>query len=633
MCGICGIANLRETEAVEERLVVAMRDALTHRGPDDKGMFLDGRVGLGHRRLSIIDLSSGAQPIHNEDSSCWIVLNGEIYNYRALRKELEQNGYHFYTNSDTEVLLHLYEQDGEAMLSRLNGMFAFCIWDRRKQTLFLARDRLGQKPLYYTKTSTAFLFGSEMKAILCHPSVSREIDFCSLSKYLTYEYVPAPHSMIRHVQKLKPGHALVYHVQSHELFLRKYWDIPICEDAIAYMSEESYVEELLQLLRESVRTRLLNADVPVGVFLSGGVDSSTVAALACESTQRVQTFTIGFDEGSFDESGYADQVAEILGTEHHADVLDMRTAHTLLPEIMHSLDEPLGDASIIPTYFLSKFTAQHVKVALGGDGSDELFAGYPTFQALRMIHYYNVFPPEIRNIFHRLAAKLPVSHSNISFDFKLKQLLRGTGVSHEIMFFRWMGSFNEHEKRSLFHPDILEAVRHENPYEDLLEYVRESNLYETFERVLYVMTKLYLQDDILVKVDRASMANSLEVRAPLLDYRFVEFAAKLPTRYKLHRLTTKYLLKKAAGKLLPKEIVHRRKKGFGIPVAKWICEDMKGMFLHYLSDERLKKDSLFQYPMIERLLYDHWARKKDNRKLLWTLLIFQMWKERWIDGK
>ncbi|GAK51950.1 asparagine synthase (Glutamine-hydrolyzing) [Candidatus Moduliflexus flocculans] len=632
MCGICGIANYLETEAVEERLLISMRDALTHRGPDDSGLFVDGRVGLGHRRLSIIDLSTGVQPIHNEDSSCWIVFNGEIYNYRALRKELEQAGHRFYTNTDTEIILHLYEQEGEKMLQKLNGMFAFCIWDRPQQTLFLARDRLGKKPLYYTLNSSAFLFGSELKALLRHPSVSREIDFFSLSKYLTYEYVPAPHTLIRGVQKLKPGHSLTYRVQTHELSTKKYWDIPIAEDAIAYMSEESYVEELLQLLREAVRDRLLSSDVPVGIFLSGGLDSSTIAALACEVSQQVKTFTIGFDEASFDESRYANQVADVLGTDHHVDVLDIRKAHTLLPDIMNYLDEPIGDASIIPTYLLSRFTAQHVKVALGGDGGDELFAGYPTFQALRMIHYYNIFPPEIRNIFHRAAAKLPVSHKNISFDFKIKQLLRGTGVSHEIMFFRWMGSFNEREKKALFHPDLQNAIAHENPYSDLLDYVRESNLYETFERVLYLMTKLYLQDDILVKVDRATMANSLEARAPLLDTRFVEFAAKLPTQYKLHRLTTKYLLKKAALKVLPKEIVYRKKKGFGIPVAKWICEDMKGMFLHYLSPERLKKDGLFQYPFIEQLLYEHWALKKDNRKLLWTLLIFQMWKERWIDS-
>ena len=633
MCGICGLANRHETEQAQESILIAMRDALHHRGPDDAGIFIDGRVGLGHRRLSIIDLSTGVQPIHNEDSSCWIIFNGEIYNYRALRQELEEAGHQFYTNTDTEILVHLYEQDGEQMLQKLNGMFAFAIWDRPQQRLFLARDRLGKKPLYWTLNATAFLFGSELKALLCHPSVSREIDLFSLSKYLTYEYVPAPHTMIAGVQKLKPGHFLTYSTQTHELRIKKYWDIPIAEDSIAYMSEESYVEELLQLLRESVRMRLLSSDVPVGIFLSGGVDSSTVAALACETSPKVQTFTIGFDEPSYDESRYANQVAEILGTDHHVDVLDIRKAHTLLPDIMNYLDEPLGDASIIPTYLLSRFTAQHVKVALGGDGGDELFAGYPTFQALRMIHYYNIFPPEIRNLFHRLAAKLPVSHNNISFDFKIKQLLRGTGVSHEIMFFRWMGSFNEREKKMLFHPDMLAQIAHENPYEDLLEYVRESNLYETFERVLYLMTKLYLQDDILVKVDRATMANSLEARAPLLDYRFVEFAAQLPTQYKLHRLTTKYLLKKAALKVLPKQIVYRKKKGFGIPVAKWICEDMKGMFLHYLSQDRLKKDGLFQYPFIERLLYEHWSYQKDNRKLLWTLLIFQLWKERWIDGK
>jgi len=629
MCGICGIANYLETEPIEKRLLTSMRDALTHRGPDDSGLFIDGRVGLGHRRLSIIDLSTGVQPIHNEDSSCWIVFNGEIYNYRALRKELEQAGHQFYTNTDTEIILHLYEQDGERMLQKLNGMFAFCIWDRQQQTLFLARDRLGKKPLYYASNSSAFLFGSELKSLLRHPSVSRDIDLFSLSKYLTYEYVPAPHTMIKGVQKLKPGHALTYRVRTHELSIKKYWDIPISEDAIAYMSEESYAEELLQLLREAVRDRLLSSDVPVGIFLSGGLDSSTIAALACELSQQVKTFTIGFDEASFDESRYANQVAEVLGTDHHVDVLDIRKAHTLLPDIMNYLDEPLGDASIIPTYLLSKFTAQHVKVALGGDGGDELFAGYPTFQALQLLNLYKKLPVAFQQAFSWFVSALPASNTYMSVDFKLKQWLRGIGDSDEITFFRWIGAFNEQEKASLFQPDVLKHIA--TIESDVLMLIRESTLSEPFARILYAMTKLYLQDDILVKVDRVTMANSLEGRAPMLDTRVVEFAAKLPKQYKLRRLTTKYLLKKAALKVLPKEIVYRKKKGFGIPVAKWICEDMKGMFLHYLSPERLKKDGLFQYPFVEQLLYEHWARKKNNRKFLWTLLIFQMWKERWID--
>ncbi|MCP4373836.1 MAG: asparagine synthase (glutamine-hydrolyzing) [Deltaproteobacteria bacterium] len=631
MCGICGIASYIEGKRVDEKILCSMRESLLHRGPDESGIFIDERIGLGHRRLSIIDLSTGTQPIHNEDSSLRIVFNGEIYNYLELKEDLLRSGHTFYTNSDTEILIHLYEEYGKSLLDYINGMFAFCIWDSKKQELFLARDRIGQKPLYYTLTNEAFLFASEIKALLQHPSVSREVDILSLSKYLTYEYVPAPHSILKGIKKLQPGHFLRYNVSTRELTIKRYWDIPLSDDAIGYMSEEDYIDELIRLLRDSVRLRLIS-DVPIGIFLSGGLDSSSITALASGISNKVKTFTVGFDDKSFDESYYANQVARLFATDHHSEILDITKAYTLLPEIINYLDEPLGDASIIPTFLLSRFTSNHVKVALGGDGGDELFAGYPTYQALKIVPYYSILPRELREAIHSIAAQLPISHQNISFDFKIKQMLRGTGVSHEIMFFLWMGAFNEHEKKQLFLPEIQANIKEENPFEDLFEYIKKSNLQKTFERTLYLMVKLYLQDDILVKVDRASMANSLEVRAPFLDYRMVEFAAKLPRHYKLNRLTTKYLLKKAGQKFLPKKIVKRKKKGFGIPVAKWICGEMKDIFFDYLGKERIQRDGFFEYAFIENLLYEHLAMKKDNRKWLWTLLIFQMWKERWVDN-
>lgn len=630
MCGICGVANYAGAH-VEERIVVAMRDALTHRGPDEAGIVVDGSVGLGHRRLSIIDLSTGSQPMHNEDSTIWIVFNGEIYNYQRLREDLLQAGHVFYTNSDTETLIHLYEEYGIEMLQKINGMFAFCIWDSRNQELVIARDRLGQKPLYYTCTGSAFLFASELKSLFQHPAVSREIDVLSLSKYLTYEYVPAPHSIIKNVHKLQPGCYLVYSTRTKEILTKEYWDIPLRDESIGYMTEEDYAEELLRLLKESVRYRLMS-DVPIGIFLSGGLDSSTITALASELTPHVKTFSIGFDEKSFDESNYASQIAQQFGTDHYTDVLDITKAYTLLPDIMRFLDEPLGDASILPTFLLSRFTRHHVTVALGGDGGDELFAGYPTYQSLRLIDYYNIFPRELRAAIHKLVAMLPVSHNNISFDFKLKQMLRGAGVSTEVMFFLWMGAFTEHEKKSLFTPDMYAQIHTHNPFEDLFAYIQKSRLQKPLERALYLSTKLYLQDDILVKVDRASMANSLEARAPFLDHRVAEFAAKLPSIYKLNRLTTKYLLKKASQKILPGPIVKRKKKGFGIPVSKWLYGDMRSVLEEYFDKDRLRKDGLFDAGFIRQLLQEHWSKKKDNRKLLWTLLIFQMWKEKWIDN-
>ncbi len=630
MCGICGITYFNRDKRVDEGVLRAMRDSLLHRGPDSAGVYIAGNIGLGHRRLSIIDLASGYQPVHNEDSTIWITFNGEIYNYKDLTVDLEAKGHRFYTKSDTEILVHLYEEYGEDMLSRINGMFAFCIWDQNKEEMFLARDRIGKKPLFYTINSDVFIFASEIKALLKYPSISREIDFLSVSKYLTYEYVPAPHSIFKEIKKLKPGHFMIMSISKKRLDIKKYWEIPLSDEAISFKSEDVLAEELVELLRDSVRLRLIS-DVPLGIFLSGGIDSSLITALASEMSHKVKTFTICFNDKSFDESYYADRIASTFCTEHHSEVLDMTGAFTLLPRIIEYLDEPLGDPSIIPTFLLSQFTSQNVKVALGGDGGDELFAGYPTYQAFKLIHYYNIFPKELRAFIHRIAAMLPVSHKNISFDFKIKQLLRGAGVSQEIMFFLWMGSFNEAEKKKLFVPDIYETIKNENPFEDLFSYIKESNLQKNLERALFLSTKLYLQDDILVKVDRASMANSLEVRAPFLDYKFVEFAAKLPTSYKLNRLKTKYLLKRASSHILPKDIINRPKKGFGIPVAKWICKDMTGFFEEYLGEDRIRRDGIFDHVFIKELLNEHLTKEKDNRKLLWTLLIFQMWKDRWVD--
>jgi asparagine synthase (glutamine-hydrolysing) len=407
--------------------------------------------------------------------------------------------------------------------------------------------------------------------------------------------------------------------------------VPLSSDALAHKTEDEYRAELVDLLSDAVRLRL-RSDVPVGVFLSGGIDSSLITALATRHSDKVNTFTVGFNERSFDETRYARLIADHFHTAHHEDVLDVGKAYTLLPEVLQCLDEPLADASILPTFLLSRFTARTVKVALGGDGGDELFAGYPTYQALKLINYYDIFPREVRSVIHRLVALLPVSHRNISFDFKLKQLLRGAGVSPEIMQFLWLGSFTEGEKRQLLAPEVWSAIRHENAFEDVANYVRESNLHTNLERALYLSMKLYLQDDILVKVDRASMANSLEVRAPFLDHRFVEFAAKLPTLYKLNRLTTKYLLKVAARDLLPREIVYRGKKGFGVPIAQWITGEMREMFHEYLGRDRLRREGIFDPTFVQQLLQDHLALRRDNRKLLWTLLIFQLWKERWCHG-
>ena len=628
MCGIAGFTFFKHFRIDIQDTIDNMTAALVHRGPDETGTYVDEHVALGSRRLSIIDLAGGRMPIHNEDQSLWIVFNGEIYNFPELRETLESKGHRFSTRADTEVILHLYEEYGTDCVTKLNGMFAFALWDCTEQRLFLARDRLGIKPLHYLEYSGGMVFGSELKALLHHPLVETQLDPHALSKYLTYEYVPAPHSIFKGIKKLEPGHFIIHTKEKVENHV--YWDIPLQENAICYKQEEEHAEELLFRLKESVRKRLLS-DVPVGVLLSGGLDSSTVSVLASEvSTHQLQSFSIGFEENSFDETRYSKKVANLLGTQHHHQILSGQKMLDVIPHVTNFLDEPMADASIIPTYLLSNMTAQHVKVALGGDGADELFAGYPTYQAHKLVAYYSILPHQLRNVINRLAQRIPVSHRNISFDFKIKQFLRGMGVSSEIRFFLWMGSFLEQEKRMLLSREMQEYLAKDNPFEDIMRYVYDSKLFKEFERIMYLMMKLYLQDDILVKVDRASMANSLEVRVPYLDHTFVEYVVGLPTIYKLNGLTTKYILKKAVKDLLPKDIVRRRKKGFGIPRTKWFKGELRDMLLSYLSEDRINKTGIFQYAYIKRLLDEHFSNTRDNRKQLWTLLVFEMWREHYL---
>ncbi|HEY3302530.1 MAG TPA: asparagine synthase (glutamine-hydrolyzing) [Candidatus Binatia bacterium] len=632
MCGIYGYVSSRG--GIQPEILRRMGDTLRHRGPDDEGEWLQHSearaVALGHKRLSIIDLTSAAkQPISDEDGKIWLTYNGEIYNFRELRSELAAKGHIFKSTSDGEIIVHLYEEMGAACLERLKGMFAFALWDETQQTLFLARDRIGKKPLHYAIYDGGIAFASEIKALLKHPEVVKEIDLSALNKYLTFEYVPAPATIFKSIKKLEPGHCLSY--QNGKSEIKKYWDIPLADYPIGFKTEDEYAEELRDILERAVRSRLV-ADVPVGVFLSGGIDSGLVAALAAKADRKIECFSIGFDEPSFDESSHAKSIAKALGLNHRLKIFNTREMLDNLDELPNFLDEPLADASILPSYLLSKVASERLKVALSGDGGDELFAGYPTYQAHRIITYYDLLPETLKNSVKALAAWLPVSHGNISTDFKIKQFLRGAGVSPEIRFFMWMGSFTESEKKGLLSSDLRAALAHENTYEDVFAYIRESGLNKDLERILYLSMKLYLQDDILVKVDRAAMANGLEVRCPLLDQELVEFACRLPMQYKLHGLKTKYLLKKAAAGILPDSIINRKKKGFGIPISKWLTGELKSSMLDYLGEERIRRQGFFNYSSVKSLIDDHLAKRKDNRKLLWTLLIFQIWHERFFES-
>jgi asparagine synthase (glutamine-hydrolysing) len=611
MCGICGVAGGDPTHG--RRLVEGMCAAMTHRGPDDEGIAaLDG-VTLGMRRLSIIDLQGGRQPMANEDSTVWVVQNGEIYNHLELRERLIASGHVFRTQSDTEVLVHGYEEWGESLVERLNGQFAFCILDRRSSRLFLARDRMGIKPLHYGVDGDRFVFASELKALLRDPALRKGIDPVALDEYLAYEFVPSPRSIVRGVSKLRPGHTLTWSPADRREVLRRYWAPELKVDGAA-RDVDVEAARLREVLRESVRKELIS-DVPLGVFLSGGVDSSAVAATMTELGVDVKTFSVGFAERSFDESSYARMVAQHLGTDHHELTLSPSMLLGLVPRLPLLLDEPLGDASIIPTYLLSAFTREHVKVALGGDGGDELFAGYPTLQAHRMAGWYGLAPSVVRRgLVEPLVRRLPVSRSNFSFDFRAKRFVaaadRPVAERHQ----RWMGSFSPAERAALLAADVVSDGVVEN----------RSSL-DPLNQVLMLDIRGYLENDILVKLDRASMMASLEGRVPLLNNDFVAFALGLPLDMKLRGLRSKYLFRRALRGVLPGSILRRPKKGFGIPVAEWFRGPLRERLLDMLAPERLRREGFFRVEPVRRLIDDHLAGRADNRKQLWTLFAFEAW--------
>lgn len=613
----------------EAALADAMCRTLAHRGPDDQGVYASGPVALGSRRLSIIDLDSGHQPIHNEDRTISVVFNGEIYNYRDLTALLQRRGHHFTSKSDTEVIVHAYEEFGLEFLQHLNGMFAIAIWDDAKKRLLLARDRTGIKPLYYLQHQGTLIFGSELKAILAYPGVPRTIDLVALNEYLSFEYVPTPRSIFQGISKLPPGHLLTC-TTGGEVHVASYWDVNLSRsEGVQPKRVQDYAQELGQLMREVVQKEMVS-DVPIGVLLSGGIDSSAVAAIMTElSPGNVKSFSIAFDDPSFDESQYAQQIARHLGTDHHELKLTPSIAVDLLTKIGACMDEPLGDSSLVPTYLLSQFTHGYVKAALGGDGGDELFAGYPTMKAHRLVEYYErLVPGFVRmRLVPWLVDRLPVSYDNISLDFKIRRFIGGRGVPAIIRHHRWLGSFTPEQKKLLVEPWV--QLQEKDTYDICYEHLRACRAKEPTNQILYADMKLYLEGDILPKVDRASMANSLEVRVPFLNHSLVEYVATLPHQLKLHGFTSKFLLRECLRGRVPDNILHRGKKGFNMPVAKWLTGPLRPLAEEMFSEARLKRDGFFNAPYVRRLLDDHMAGRQDQRKLLWTLLSFQLWYQNW----
>jgi asparagine synthase (glutamine-hydrolysing) len=633
MCGIVGFLTTKKVHIPECEILRKMRDVLIHRGPDDAGEYIrpiDEKgpfVFFGHRRLSIIDLGTGHQPLSNEDETVWVVFNGEIYNFRELREELKGRGHQFRTHSDTEVIAHAYEEYKENCFRYFNGMFAIGIWDEKENRLILARDRLGKKPLYYSLTNETFIFASELKAIMAYPSFPREVDPVSFMKYLFFEFIPCPHTIFKEAEKIPAASYLIWDKKGIEV--RQYWSPFDPQKAEKDLSEAEAEFRMLELLKESVKRRLIS-DVPLGVFLSGGIDSSAITALAqSEVPGKIKTFSIGFGDPSFDESKYASAASKYIGTEHHEQIMTPADLLNIVPGLPDILDEPMADASILPTYLLSKFTREHVTVALGGDGGDELFAGYPTYLAHKFAMQYDRYLGILHPVINFLGSLLPVSDDNISFDFKVKKFLSGIGYPDGIRNSIWLGSFPFLEIEKVLSPDIHQQFNRGRLVEEISSYGEEYPYEDRITKLQYLDLRLYLQEAILVKMDRASMACSLEVRAPFLDHELVEFVMGLPSKLKLKGFTSKYILKKTMKNWLPDEVINRPKKGFGVPIAKWVKGPLKELFKDLLSSDRIKREGFLKPEYVTQLLQDHLVNKKDNRKQLWTLLVWELWVNRY----
>ena len=624
MCGITGFVTdstrlgnqLERAETLERMCTV-----ISHRGPDDQGTMVNDVVALGMRRLSIIDLSGGHQPMSSGDFT--LVFNGEIYNYRELREQLQARGYRFQTKSDTESILHSYEEYGDNCVDHLRGMFAFALWDANKRKLFIARDRVGEKPLYYTLTKNGtFVFGSELKCLLEHPDVEREIDPEALDAYLTFGYVPDPLSIFKGIKKLAPGYSLT--LIDGNVSVKQYWDFPY--EQAEERSEDDYVEELRQRLQESVRMRLVS-DVPLGAFLSGGVDSSTIVALmAQEMSEPVKTFSIGFAEDSYDELKYARLVAQRFGTDHHELIVTPDVCN-IVDELIRHFDEPFADQSAIPTYYVSKLAREYVTVVLSGDGGDELFAGYTRYAVDLKRQGFERLPRFLRqNVMKSLSEHLPhgARGRNYLYNVALDPIDR---------YIDNISVFTKLNRTSLYSQDFLESLGGQQSavamYRELASHVDTG---EPLERLLYLDSKTYLPGDILTKVDRMSMAVSLEARVPLLDHELIEFVGRMPASLKMRGDESKYIFKRAVENLVPKEILTRSKQGFGVPIGAWINDQLRERTHETLKDRVTRERGYFRPEYIDVLLAEHERGRRDHSAALWTVLMFELWCRAFIDN-
>ena len=625
MCGIAGFIDLADsTGANEERQAILDRMCriITHRGPDDQGTFVKNGAALGMRRLSIIDVAGGHQPISGEDGSVTIVFNGEIYNFQELKPQLEARGHSFKTHSDTEAIVHSYEEFGPACLNQLRGMFALAIWDDRTRSLFLARDRVGKKPLYYTTTRNGtFVFGSELKALLQHPDVTPELDPESLDAYLTLGYVPDPLSIFRDINKLPPGHYLTF--RQGAVKITQYWDFEF--EPSKPRDEREYLEELRELLDESVRLRLIS-DVPLGAFLSGGIDSSTVVALMAKNMgQPVKTFSIGFHEDSFNELEFARLTANKFGTDHHEFFVTPEICD-VVDELAWHFDEPFADSSAIPTYMVSKLAREHVTVVLSGDGGDELFAGYTRYLIDQKRSAFGYVPGVVREGMMRpLSSRLPhgTRGRNFIYNVSLDPIDR---------YLDSVSTFTRLSRQALYSSDFKSRLVGDGFASKFFhEGAKRVGTNSPIDRLLYIDSKSYLPGDILTKVDRMSMAVSLEARAPLLDHKLIDFVTKIPASLKLLGNETKHILKRAVRDLVPHEILNRPKQGFGVPVQEWINLQLKDRMQEVLSDVQTTQRGYFERSYVDVLLDEHRRGRRDHSSKLWALMMLELWHRQFLD--
>ena len=625
MCGIVGIVGADRSCQVDSASIHHMCQTIVHRGPDDEGIYAKGCAGLGMRRLSIIDLCSGQQPIHNEDRNIWIVFNGEIYNFPELRPELEANGHRFYTNSDTEVIVHLYEQYGADCVNRLRGMFAFAVWDESKQVLLLARDRFGKKPLHYALSKDRLIFGSEMKALLAVAPELSEINSEAVLNFFSFGYIPDPLSGFKQIHKLPPGHVLEFN--GGQIRIRQYWDLPAYAQ-YEPRDEEECLLELERQLAEAVRIRLIS-DVPLGALLSGGVDSSTIVALMSRFSHKVKTFSIGFSRQDFNEADHARLVAQTFGTDHHELFVEPDIEQTV-DQLTHSLEEPFGDSSIVPTYHVCRMARQHVTVVLAGDGGDELLGGYQRYEShlrRRRIHNLPFFLPKTGDWYRtRVHPLIPPSMFGRRFIFNLSLPARD----------RYLDAISilpAARERALFSPEFLACVENDpSPYHRFQEYIHAQRKSDALSQILYVDTKTYLPGDILTKVDRMSMATSLEVRAPLLDHCFAEWVTRLSSKWKIRSGESKYILKKLAQRLgVPHQTLYRKKQGFSMPLVHWFRQQPMPALLEILLEPKTIQRGYFNEREVRRQVIEHRKGLRDRSYELWHLLVFELWHRNFLE--